>query len=172
MRIHCRFEGPRPCSRVMRGVETLKMKNAMKYMTIEIRPFKLHDEIQVVQLWTDCGLIVPWNNPNRDIRRKLDVHPEMFLVGGLRGKIIATVMAGYDGHRGWINYLAVHPKHQHIGIGRRMMQEAEVRLRAAGCPKINLQVRSTNTNVIEFYRKIGYSIEDVVSLGKRLEPDQ
>jgi ribosomal protein S18 acetylase RimI-like enzyme len=140
-------------------------------MTIEIRPYEPCDEIQVVQLWTDCGLVVPWNNPNTDIRRKLDVQPEMFLVGRLAGQIIATVMAGYDGHRGWINYLAVHPDHQRAGIGRRMMDEAEIRLRAAGCPKINLQVRGTNTKVIEFYGKIGYQVDDVVSFGKRLEPD-
>ena len=141
-------------------------------MTIEIRPYESHDEIQVVQLWTDCGLVVPWNNPNRDIQRKLAVQPEMFLVGCLADQIIATVMAGYDGHRGWINYLAVHPNHQHTGLGGRMMDEAEIRLRAAGCPKMNLQVRSTNTNMIEFYRKIGYKVDHVVSLGKRLEPDE
>ena len=80
-------------------------------------------------------------------------------------------MAGYDGHRGWINYLAVHPNHQHAGIGKHMMDEAEIRLRAVGCPKINLQVRRTNAKVIEFYRKIGYKFDDVVSFGKRLEPD-
>jgi ribosomal protein S18 acetylase RimI-like enzyme len=81
--------------------------------------------------------------PNRDIRRKLEVWPEMFLVGLSAGQIIATVMAGYDGHRGWINYLAVHPNHQRSRIGSRMMNEAEICLRAAGCPKINLQVRRT-----------------------------
>jgi ribosomal protein S18 acetylase RimI-like enzyme len=140
-------------------------------MVIEIRPYEPSDETQVIRLWEDCGLVVPWNNPIRDIHRKLDVQPEMFLVGCLSGQIIATVMAGYDGHRGWINYLAVHPDHQLTGIGRLMMDEAEIRLRAAGCPKINLQVRRTNTNVIEFYRKNGYAVDDVVSLGKRLEPD-
>ena len=141
-------------------------------MTIEIRSYESGDETQVVQLWIDCSLVVPWNNPRRDINRKLDVQPELFLVGCSAGRIIATVMAGYEGHRGWINYLAVHPGHQRNGIARRMMDEAEIRLRAAGCPKINLQVRSTNTNVIEFYRNIGYKIDDVVSLGKRLEPDE
>jgi ribosomal protein S18 acetylase RimI-like enzyme len=141
-------------------------------MMIEIRPYKSGDEVAMIRLWTDCGLVVSWNNPERDIQRKLKVQPEMFLVGCLESHIVATVMAGYDGHRGWINYLAVHPNHQHSGIGRRMMEEAEVRLRAAGCPKINLQVRSTNAGIIEFYRRIGYKVEDVVSLGKRLEPDE
>ena len=139
---------------------------------MEIRPFQPSDEASVVRLWTDCGLAVPWNDPHRDIRRKLDVQPELFLVGLSGGRIIATVMAGYDGHRGWINYLAVHPDHRHTGIGRRMMDEAENRLREAGCPKINVQVRRTNADVTEFYRKIGYEEDDVVSLGKRLETDK
>lgn len=138
---------------------------------MEIRPFEPRDEESVVQLWIDCGLVVPWNNPESDIQRKLKVQPELFLVACSSSQIVATVMAGYDGHRGWINYLAVHPNHQRTGIGRRMMDEAEIRLRAAGCPKINLQVRSTNANVIEFYKRIGYRLDDVVSLGKRLEPD-
>jgi ribosomal protein S18 acetylase RimI-like enzyme len=141
-------------------------------MPIEIRQYEHSDEIQVVQLWTDCGLVVPWNNPHRDIQRKLKVQPEMFLVGHVAGRIIATVMAGYDGHRGWINYLAVHPDHQLTGIGKCMMDEAEISLRAAGCPKINLQVRRTNAKVIEFYKKIGYKLDDIVSFGKRLEPDE
>ena len=140
-------------------------------MNMEIRPFDPSDEESVVQLWTACGLVVPWNNPRRDIQRKLKVLPEMFLVACLDGQIIATVMAGYDGHRGWINYLAVHPQHQHSGIGRRMMDEAESRLRAIGCPKINLQVRSKNVAVIRFYERIGFKEDDVISLGKRLEPD-
>jgi len=116
--------------------------------------------------------VVPWNNPSLDIDRKLKVQKEMFLVGSLNGKIVASVMAGYDGHRGWINYLAVLPEYQETGIGRRIMEEAEKRLREIGCPKINLQVRGSNTGVIEFYKKIGYKIDDVVSLGKRLVPDE
>ena len=81
-------------------------------------------------------------------------------------------MAGYEGHRGWINYLAVAPEHQGKGLGRAMMAEAERLLREAGCPKINLQVRSANAKVIEFYRRLGYTVDDVVSLGKRLEDDR
>ena len=138
---------------------------------MEVRPFESSDEAAVVQLWTDGGLVVPWNDPGRDIQRKLKVQPEMFLVGCLDGQVIATVMAGYDGHRGWINYLAVHPDHQRAGFGRLMMKEAERRLRAAGCPKINLQVRGSNAAVIDFYERIGFKRDDVVSLGKRLETD-
>jgi len=140
-------------------------------MNIEIRPFEPRDEEAVVQLWTDCGLVVPWNNPHRDIQRKLKVQADMFLVACLDVKVIASVMAGYDGHRGWINYLAVHPQHRRAGIAKRMMDEAEGLLRAIGCPKINLQVRSTNAAVIEFYKHIGFETDDVVSLGKRLQPD-
>ena len=140
-------------------------------MTIKIRPYEPQDEEEVVRLWTNCGLVVPWNDPHHDIRRKLKVQSGMFLVGCLSDQIIATVMAGYEGHRGWINYLAVHPNHQRSGIGRRIMDEAESLLQEAGCPKMNLQVRSTNINVIKFYKTIGYKVDDVVSLDKRLEPD-
>ncbi len=139
---------------------------------MEIRPYRESDESSVVQLWMDCGLVVQWNNPGLDIDRKLKVQREMFLVGSISGRIVATVMAGYEGHRGWVNYLAVHPDHQNSGIGRLVMEEAEKLLRDKGCPKINLQVRSGNTHVIEFYKQIGYKIDDVVSLGKRLVPDE
>ena len=138
---------------------------------IEIRKYNIKDEDSVIQLWNDCELIVPWNNPHLDIQRKLEIQPEMFLVGCLSGKIVATVMAGYEGHRGWINYLAIHPEHRRKGIGKRIMMEAETLLRAVGCPKTNLQVRTTNSDVISFYKAIGYKIDDVVSLGKRLEID-
>jgi ribosomal protein S18 acetylase RimI-like enzyme len=143
----------------------------LETMKMEIRRFEQGDSAAVVQLWSDCGLVVPWNDPHKDIQRKLTVQPEMFLVGCTDDQIIASVMAGYDGHRGWINYLAVHPAHQRSGVGRRMMEEAENRLRAAGCPKINLQVRGGNAAVIAFYNEIGFKMDDVVSLGKRLEPD-
>lgn len=139
---------------------------------MEIRPYQDSDELSVIQLWSACGLVVPQNSPQGDIRRKLKVQPEMFLVGCINGQIISTVMAGYEGHRGWINYLAVHPDHQGSGIGKRIMEKAEMLLRESGCPKINLQVRSSNVNVIQFYENIGYKGDDVVSLGKRLVPDE
>jgi len=139
---------------------------------LEVRRFRRCDQAQVIRLWTECGLVVPWNDPRRDIRRKLRVGPEMFLVGCEGGRVIATVMAGYDGHRGWINYLAVAAGYRRSGIGRRMMEEAEALLRAAGCPKINLQVRSGNKQAMQFYRRIGFTADDVVSFGKRLEADR
>ena len=137
-----------------------------------IRPFELSDEPAVIALWERCGLNRAWNDPRKDIRRKLDVRPDLFLVGLVEAVVVASVMAGYEGHRGWINYLAVLPEHQRKGLGRVMMAEAERLLRDAGCPKINLQVRSSNTTVIEFYRRLGYGVDDVVSMGKRLVRDE
>ena len=92
----------------------------------------------------------------------------MGLVGG---QVVATVMAGYEGHRGWLNYLAVAPEFQRRGLARQIVAEAERVLRKACCPKINLQIRTSNQAVIEFYRHLGYSVDDVVSMGKRLEHD-
>jgi ribosomal protein S18 acetylase RimI-like enzyme len=137
-----------------------------------IRPYHSDDESSVVALWSACGLVVPQNDPKRDIERKLKVNPEWFLVGEMAGEIVATCMAGYEGHRGWINYLAVTPSHQRRGLATQLVHEAERRLRQVGCPKINLQVRAANTAVIEFYKTLGFVADDVVSLGKRLEPDQ
>ena len=138
---------------------------------MEIRPYRESDQEGVVELWRECGLVVAWNDPASDIRRKLRVQREMFLVGLLDSKLVATVMAGYEGHRGWINYLAVKPEFRKQGLGRRLMDEAEVRLIAAGCPKINLQVRKSNPDAVAFYERIGYSSDDVVSMGKRLVKD-
>ncbi len=138
---------------------------------MDIRPYRNEDEDAVVQLWKQCGLVVAHNNPHKDIRRKLAAQPELFLVGTDQDRIVATVMAGYEGHRGWLNYLAVDPSCQRSGLGRRMVDEAEKRLRALGCPKINLQVRRSNASVMEFYRRIGFVEDDVASMGKRLEKD-
>lgn len=138
---------------------------------MHIRPFQPADEDQVVALWERCNLTRPWNDPRKDIRRKLAVRPDLFLVGELDGVIVGTVMIGYDGHRGWVNYLGVDPACRRRGLGRALMIEAERLLREAGCPKINLQVRASNAEAVEFYRRIGFAVDDVVSLGKRLEHD-
>jgi ribosomal protein S18 acetylase RimI-like enzyme len=139
---------------------------------LHIRPFQPSDEPAVIDLWRRCDLIRPVNDPRKDIARKMRVNPELFLVGVSDDKIVATAMAGYEGHRGWINYLAVAPEHQRGGLGRQIMDEAEKLLRAQGCPKINLQVRTSNRGVIEFYQRLGFALDDVVSLGKRLEKDE
>lgn len=114
---------------------------------------------------------MPHNNPVTDINRKLAIQPDLFLVGVKNGRIIASIMAGYEGHRGWLNYLAVSADMRRRGIGRQMVLEAEKLLCSLGCPKINLQVRSSNVETIAFYRKIGFVEEEVISLGKRLEAD-
>jgi len=136
-----------------------------------IRPYHPNDEEAVIQLWIDCDLVVPQNNPKRDIERKLKVNPEWFLVGLFNGEVVATCMAGYEGHRGWINYLAVSPKHRRREFATQMMNEAENLLKNVGCPKINLQIRDTNSRAIEFYKSIGFITDQVASMGKRLEPD-
>ena len=140
-------------------------------MDLKIREYRESDEAAVVTLWQACDLVVPWNDPRKDISRKLMVQRDLFLVGTLGARLIATAIAGYEGHRGWINYLAVDPEFRGRGYGRDLMAHAETRLKNLGCPKINLQVRSSNLGAIAFYERIGYSIDDVVSMGKRLEAD-
>ena len=139
---------------------------------MEIRAFASPDTPAVIQLWQDCGLYRPWNDPHKDIARKLSVSPELFWVGvDAQGQVMASIMVGYDGHRGWINYLAVHPSQQRQGYAGQLMQRAEAELTALGCPKLNLQVRVGNEAVIAFYESQGYSNDQTVSLGKRLIAD-
>ncbi|MBN2104685.1 GNAT family acetyltransferase [bacterium] len=134
---------------------------------MNIRPFQSGDEKRVIALWQACGLIVTQNDPNQDIQRKLAFQPDLFLVAVRCDQVIGTVMAGYEGHRGWINYLAVDPNYRGEGIGRLLMEYAEAQLKAMGCPKINLQVRAANRRVVDFYKTLGYQVEDVVNMGKR-----
>jgi ribosomal protein S18 acetylase RimI-like enzyme len=138
---------------------------------MEVRPFSIENEQAVITLWQKCGLVQPWNIPHLDIQRKLKVNPELFLVGIVGVKIIATAMGGYEGHRGWVNYLAVDPAFRKKGFGRQLMAEIENRLLALGCPKINLQVRTDNIPARGFYSRIGYKDDNVISLGKRLIVD-
>ena len=134
----------------------------------EIRPFQESDEDAVLQLWKDCRLLRSSNDSRRDIQLKLAVQPDLFLIGTLDGRIVASIMAGYEGHRGWLNYLAVDATCRKQGFGRGIVAVAEKRLRLLGCPKINLQVRSGNVQALDFYRKIGFQVDEVISLGKRL----
>ena len=140
-------------------------------MDFIVRSYRESDKEYVIQLWKECELVVPWNDPQQDIERKQSVQSELFLIGLINDEIIATAMAGYDGHRGWVYYLAVKPKYQQQDIGKKIMKEAEARLLSLGCPKLNIMVRSTNLEVINFYKSIGYKIDAVTSLGKRLDPD-
>jgi ribosomal protein S18 acetylase RimI-like enzyme len=134
-----------------------------------VRPFAPGDEDAVVALWAACGLVVSHNDPRRDIVRKLRVNPEWFLLAVAGEAVVGSCMVGYEGHRGWINYLAVAPEHRRCGLATHLMRKAEQLLRRAGCPKINLQVRSSNRDVIAFYRRLGYLPDDVTSFGLRLE---
>lgn len=138
---------------------------------MDIRPFALTDQEAVIHLWHQCGLTRPWNDPVKDIQRKLNVQPELFLVGEIHGQVVASAMAGYDGHRGSVFYLAVAPEHQKVGYGRELMQKIEELLIDLGCPKLNIVVRSTNEQVLAFYESLGYELDDVVWLGKRLISD-
>lgn len=139
---------------------------------MEIRPFQDGDEEAVVALWGRCGLLRPWNDPRRDIARKRQVQPELFLIGSAHGQVVAAVMAGYDGHRGWMSYLAVDPAWRRRGLGRALVEEVQRRLAALGCPKVNLQVRRDAVEAVAFYQQLGFSEDSVVSLGKRLIPDE
>ena len=135
---------------------------------MQIRRYDELDLGEVIALWQECGLVVPQNDPAKDIQRKLLVDRDLFLVGAIDTGMVATVMGGYDGHRGWINYLAVDPGVQRSGFGAQLMGSAEKTLRNLGCVKINLQVRSGNEEVQDFYSSLGFSVDDVTSMGKRL----
>lgn len=138
---------------------------------MEIRAYRPSDEDAVVSLWEESGLTRPWNDPRKDIDRKLSVQPELFLVGTVDRRVIATAMAGYDGHRGWVNYLAVAPSSRGRGYGRALMERVEHLLLGLGCPKVNIQLRASNAEALGFYRAIGYAQEEMISLGKRLIRD-
>ena len=136
---------------------------------LEVRAYRDTDEAAVVALWSR---LFPetreWNQPAAYIRRKLAVQRELFLVGAIEARAVATVLAGYDGARGWVYHLAVAPEHRRRGFGRAMMAAAEERLRTLGCPKINLQIMRTNAEVVRFYERIGYAVEDRISMGRPL----
>ena len=136
-----------------------------------IRAFDRADTETVVALWQACGLTRPWNDPYKDIERKLTVQPDLFLVVEDAGDILGTAMIGYDGHRGWVSYLAVDDAHRGRGIARELMAEGERLLIELGCPKIMLMVRTDNTQVVGLYEHLGYESEQTVLLGKRLIDD-
>ena len=140
-------------------------------MQVHIRTYQEPDEDAVVELWSACGLVVPQNDPHRDIARKLTDSPDLFLVAESGGKVVGSCMAGYEGHRGWINYLAVHPDYQRQGLATRLMAQASSILTSLGCPKINLQIRKSNHAVRAFYESIGYREDEVISMGRRLITD-
>lgn len=135
----------------------------------EVRPYQSADEDELVQLW---GLVFPGapahNDPRNDIRMKLDIQPELLFVAVTDNQIIGSAMSGFDGHRGWVYYVAVHPEYRRRGIGSALMKKVESELIDMGCPKINLQIRADNHQVKLFYESLGYDVEDRISMGKKL----
>ncbi|ANS44095.1 MULTISPECIES: GNAT family acetyltransferase [Serratia] len=139
---------------------------------MEIRVFRQDDFEEVITLWERCDLLRPWNDPEMDIERKLNHDPDLFLVAEVGGEVVGSVMGGYDGHRGSAYYLGVHPDYRGRGIANALISRLEKKLVARGCPKIQLMVREDNDTVIEMYEKLGYEIQSITSLGKRLIEDQ
>lgn len=137
---------------------------------LDIRPYADGDAADVVALWTEAFPDMRVSNrPAAYIERKLRVQRDLFLVGARGERVIATVVVGYDGVRGWIYHLAVAAQHRRRGVGRAMMSAAEERLRGLGCAKINLQIYRSNAEVLRFYESIGYAVEDRISMGRRLD---
>jgi ribosomal protein S18 acetylase RimI-like enzyme len=137
---------------------------------LQVRPYEARDHSEVVALWKDVFAgDPPWNEPSVMIERKLSVQPELFFVALSDSTVVGTVLAGFDGVRGWIHHLAVTPTHRRQGIASQLMRAAEAGLLKIGCPKVNLQVRATNSAVIAFYEALGYDVEERASLGKRLD---
>ncbi len=137
---------------------------------MHIRSFLEADESDVIILWTKVfAYPAPHNDPAKTIRQKLALQCDLFFVALLDGVLVGTVMAGYDGHRGWIYSLCVNPEVRRRGIGTALMKHVERELRERGCPKVNLQVLASNAATVSFYQKLGYSVEERVSMGKVLE---
>jgi ribosomal protein S18 acetylase RimI-like enzyme len=133
-----------------------------------IRVYQDADEQAVIALWKEVlPDSAPHNDPATAIRKKLAVERDLFFVAVVEETVAGTVMGGYDGHRGWVYSVAVTPKHRRRGIGAALIRHLEAALVARGCLKINLQVRRLNTGVIPFYESLGYSVEEIVSMGKR-----
>jgi ribosomal protein S18 acetylase RimI-like enzyme len=138
-------------------------------MEIQVRPYEEADEPAVAALWREVFPdSPPWNEPHADIQRKLLIQRELFFVAMSGGELVGTAMAGYDGHRGWVYYVAVSAGRRNQGIGTALMQKVEDELRDMGCTKLNLQVRGSNKGAVAFYERLSYAVEDRVSMSKRL----
>ena len=136
---------------------------------MNIRTAKLQDTPAIVALWKETNLLVPWNNPEEDIKRAFSTPTSTILVAEIENKLIGTILAGYDGHRGWIYYLAVKPEYQKHGYGRRLVEAAEDWLKSQGAPKIHLLIRKDNSQVQSFYHSIGYETSDVLMMKKTID---
>jgi len=127
------------------------------------------DRDAVIALWHDCALTRPWNDPDRDIALARETADADILLGEQDGRIVASTMLGFDGHRGWVYYFAVAPDRRRAGLGRRLFDAAEAWMRARGVPKIQLMVREDNAQAIGFYRAVGLEVQPVTTLGRRLD---
>ena len=127
------------------------------------------DAEHVVALWEACGLTRLWNDPAADFALALATPTSIVLVIRAGDAIIGSVMVGFDGHRGWVYYLAVDPRAQRGGLGRKLMAAAEEWLRGQGVPKIQLMVRDDNRAALDFYANLGLERQDVVTLGRFLK---
>jgi ribosomal protein S18 acetylase RimI-like enzyme len=138
--------------------------------TINILPFQnATHRSQVVALWeTVFGYEAAHNNPGLVIDKKVAVNDQLFFVAVTDSTVVGTIMAGYDGHRGWIYSVAVAPSHRKQGIGSQLVAHAERALTGKGCVKINLQIMEGNESVAAFYASLGYSVDKRVSMGKRI----
>ena len=139
---------------------------------MRISHFGPDHEDAVISLWDRCGLLRSWNDPTLDIRRKKADRNGCFLVGHVDQWLVASIMVGYDGHRGTINYLAIDPRFSGQGFGKTLMLAAEEFLKSIGCPKVQLCVRLDNEAAVEFYSGLGYEIQPVHFFGKRLISDE
>ncbi len=139
---------------------------------MNIRPYQMDDRNAVLDLWERCQIITPAERTfaDADLTRKLQMQPELFVIGELDSSPIATAMAGYDGHRGHLYYLAVCPAHQHLGHGREMVAHVQNLLRQRGCHRLTLYVSNDNLKVEGFYQRLGFSRNEVVSMGISLSP--
>jgi len=136
---------------------------------VRIEPAKPSDRGAVIALWHAAGLTRPWNDPGSDFDLAMANPTSTILVARDGGHFAGSIMAGFDGHRGWVYYLATDPERQRCGIGRGLMEAAEDWLRRLGCPRIRLMVRGDNLAARGFYTAIGYAPQDVVTLGRTLD---
>jgi GNAT superfamily N-acetyltransferase len=134
---------------------------------IAFRPIEDRDVADVIALWTDCGLVRPWNDATHDIDFARGKANSDILVGVDEAKIVASVMVGHDGHRGWLYYVSVLPALQGKGLGKATVRVAEAWLRERGIWAINLNIRSENAKVRAFYAALGYDLRDVIVMGRR-----
>jgi len=139
---------------------------------ITIRHANFADCDDVIMLWQACGLTVPWNDPVQDFNRKMNYQADFFLVANSSsGEIVGSVMGGYDGHRGSMNYMAVSPSFRRLGVGRSLVDALSLVLAKAGCPRLKLMVRQADKDSANFLTSVDFVQDDVLAFGRRLITD-